>query len=1750
ARTNNVLGRDIDAEGSFYPKFNCAQLPAPVLHVALSCDELTLSVVVDAPSGSRAYLFDTRAFQDQNPQPFMEIRLVSDDMTRLADLQWNPVDHDMFATCLEDGSVSLYQIKDTNFQLTSLPPALSATLRPGCMCWSQRGKQLAVGCGNGSIVQLKPDLQVARDIRVPPINNAAFKFVDLLWVSNFIFCAAVVNLSEGDKRLSVVVIMAPKSGPVTCTSYEDICYSTGVERPLQYFLHYIHEWGIVVGASANATEVGVIGLNAEKNVWEQWFLEDSGRAELPLSGSIETFPVGLAVDRTSQNPMIVGESQKLPPMPVLLLLSTEGMLIPFHMVNKIPDSPVLSQAVQPFPMGIRLCSISLPRPSLGEQMLLQAKPESSFSPAGSGKPSPSMFPSTPKTTMFSSGLAATTASTTSAPGVMFTPGSSSPFTAASGFSSFSIPGSASQSAFMKLSPEPPKYQPQHTEPAAVPVASIQPPSSQMQQPTEPAMTRAASETSSQGAKEKEQNIENALTLTHLKQEIMNFETDLQSLHKKVYQLHTNVGSKQEMCDLREGTDRLELAVRGVHQNFEKKTKEREGITCNILESFAIMEEAKSLQTRVHDESFMVLLRKRSLDPLLNRHMKSIHHYLQYVCLQSAEVERYLDMESETSAYRKSKMQVDAPCTETIYRILINNRKIIASKKSQLSYLSKRMDSAKASHQRSWKRSVIKSEAGSYLEDLSELSEALLHTATKTKKEAATSMTESDFWMSPMKQSQLKKILHDRASRVLKLSCDTTSLKQSRIVDYLKQQGVISETKLTEAGVLQSSLVAQPMRQQQMNDGLKSMTPAVIPPLHPKPRASISIPDPVKFSAAPKTSAAGDGILFTPAAKPSSFTPSQKMAEGLTVGKKSASDTPASLGKIISTVPLAVATPVSTLASPAGPIPSAPVASAETIKISFIPAPGTSQSNLRYVLDSGTAQNYVLKMGTNTTSETSASVTAGTSLTDHSVKFPSPSLRNKIPPQYGDAISITPIPKKETKAPLLDTDKTMTSSGSSPATFTLPGLSPSPPVFSSKSISSETVNLPSAQIGTTFASPIPSSVPVPASTAASPIIGRTDNTTGSKVSGIQQTSIFAPETSHPASSKAAEGTSKFAFSMKSNAFGEEEQIPSSTTGTDTSSISVSSTLTSVAYTSSASMPSTETCGEAVPKMTSFSKITGTIQGGIPASDRGQSSPKSVTPSIAFVAPETVPSSVPANSASLFRLAATSLPTSAAPSSSSGIFGSTTLSSFGTASSATSSGLSTMSTGPASDMSETPKRAFSFKDPLSTSTSASSSSFQGPLTSTTTAVPLDSSAPVFRSSATSPSAPIFGSQAAQSAFITSESPLFGKSGSLPKATDTSLLNSGFGNSSTSSNLVGVGTSTANSASVFGGTPVTSSTSVFKSTPVTSSVPVFGSAPATSSAPVFGSTPVTSSVPVFGSTPVTSSAPVFGSTPVTSSAPVFGSTPVTSSAPVFGSTPVTSSAPVFGSTPVTSSAPVFGSTPVTSSAPVFGSVSGTTSGSVFGSKQAFGSTTPTTSAPLFGGTTAVPGSAFGGTATAIPGAGFSTIFTPSTSGGAFGTPTTSATSVGGTFGSGFAVGAFGGLGGKPSEDKAKQNVFGGGSFGTSSTTPGIFGSGNSSGFQLSTPPSSSGAPGFGSGNSASSSQSPFGTAAASQNIFGQSKAVFGSPPAFGTQSGFGAFGASSKPVFGGSPTFGSSPTFGGTPTFGGAPTFGAKSSKSGVV
>lgn len=84
-------------------------------------------------------------------------------------------------------------------------------------------------------------------------------------------------------------------------------------------------------AYSNCMEIGLMGSEGEK--WTQWILDDSTRAELPLSSKKqETFPVGLAIDVAAVQPIPWGESS-LPPAPFLYMLSTYGVLSCWRVVN-------------------------------------------------------------------------------------------------------------------------------------------------------------------------------------------------------------------------------------------------------------------------------------------------------------------------------------------------------------------------------------------------------------------------------------------------------------------------------------------------------------------------------------------------------------------------------------------------------------------------------------------------------------------------------------------------------------------------------------------------------------------------------------------------------------------------------------------------------------------------------------------------------------------------------------------------------------------------------------------------------------------------------------------------------------------------------------------------------------------------------------------------------------------------------------------------------------------------------------------------------------------------------------------------------------------------------------------------------------------------------------------------------------------------------------------------------------------------
>lgn len=85
-------------------------------------------------------------------------------------------------------------------------------------------------------------------------------------------------------------------------------------------------------ASSNSAELAVLGLSPP-DTWTQLMISDSSRAELPLSPERqETFPIGLCIDISNTKPFPWGESS-LAPAPYVLMLSDQGVLCIFNLVN-------------------------------------------------------------------------------------------------------------------------------------------------------------------------------------------------------------------------------------------------------------------------------------------------------------------------------------------------------------------------------------------------------------------------------------------------------------------------------------------------------------------------------------------------------------------------------------------------------------------------------------------------------------------------------------------------------------------------------------------------------------------------------------------------------------------------------------------------------------------------------------------------------------------------------------------------------------------------------------------------------------------------------------------------------------------------------------------------------------------------------------------------------------------------------------------------------------------------------------------------------------------------------------------------------------------------------------------------------------------------------------------------------------------------------------------------------------------------
>ncbi|XP_028273229.1 nuclear pore complex protein Nup214 isoform X2 [Parambassis ranga] len=451
-------------------------------HLALSCDELTLSVCGISDDAVLSLTFyDVRTLINKaKPQklPFASLRPAVSPGTFVQDLKWSPAQASVLAACLSDGRMMSLEVTDSVRVQAELPASCGIT----CICWSPKGKQVAAGKMDATVSQYTPLLEEKKVILCPHFytTDEPVKALDVLWLRTYVF-AVVYAAADGSLETppELVLISVPKKDEIVETKYlnfGDSVYGSCTERQHHYFLSHVEDWDLVFAASAASIEVSVIARQDDK-MWELWILEDASRAELPVNETNEdTLPLGLAIDFTSQQEIHISDEKTLPPAPVMLMLSTEGLLCPFALLNLNPGVKQLvsppaalalegermpkpgSSAVQPPKVAATIPSVPAAFQNIG---LTSAAASTPLAPASSSTATPfSIIPTVPVSSSSSDfSFSIPTTNSMSAPSV-FTLGGPTPFgSGSSGFSFASKPPTDTPSAPSAFSFNPPSIKP-------------------------------------------------------------------------------------------------------------------------------------------------------------------------------------------------------------------------------------------------------------------------------------------------------------------------------------------------------------------------------------------------------------------------------------------------------------------------------------------------------------------------------------------------------------------------------------------------------------------------------------------------------------------------------------------------------------------------------------------------------------------------------------------------------------------------------------------------------------------------------------------------------------------------------------------------------------------------------------------------------------------------------------------------------------------------------------------------------------------------------------------------------------------------------------------------------------------------------------------------------------------------------------------------------------------------------------------
>ncbi|XP_058804767.1 nuclear pore complex protein Nup214-like [Phymastichus coffea] len=1666
-------GNDSNAEWKLELK-----IPGVAEHVQISCDCSFLAVTF---LGASATIYDTSSISKHRLDILHEIRLSSSaGNVFVSDLKWNPAIPEMFCSVTSDHTIGCFHVnKDKKVGIQIVGMERISGIDALCVSWSPKGKQLVVGCKNGDIIQLKPDLKPARQLSGPKPSRGMI--ISILWVSNYQFCTCYY---QDKSHISVMIVDAPKGVTVPkFTDYEDITYGYGSSYELWYYFDHVPEWGLIIAASSHSTEVTVLGSTDNGATWTTWEMVEGGTVQLPLDRKqgLENYPIGMAIDRSPTQRLTLSADNTLPiPVPILRILVTSGQLCSYHMVNLKEEAPDICS-----PPSEVIQAPAIPRPSMG--------PEVSFN-------LPSGATSTPHTTktLESKQEEAKISNMFGEPGI---PSFSSlaPSNKASepplqteiknvGFSAppeiktggLFTPESVKTNLFQRDNQTPqinPQFKPTlgaqqpATGFATKPELRSEPQRTQVIQ-SEVKVTKGPAKDQSPAAYRAEEAAsaakelpvyDDALCLRAYFDEQYKFEKELQS---KLDLPNWQVGTDEERDLLVKKSEDIDEFLRELRDTTNSLASDIAYLKALLLQSFAWLEESKSKNSTAH------LGGRGRTEGTKFADLQRLYYYTQSQLIQATKV---LDLEwAEHNNRELTRMKI--PSLEVIYQSLFRHSQIIAQEKKNIEELSKKWRSLA----RGGSSSLASLDRSMASLNLSQSSSTTLISDTAIDLRCKLIASNIRNFTSE-KQIKLRDLLAETAPMIVR------AVRPSAVQDRLEAtlsalaaqkpiEAASSKTRTPKFGTTdQQKMVAQ----QRLPDLAESKTHNYLSSLDNL------------------VSGIGSGMTGLPSLSksPSSTSPFSALAAKpqLTPTQSKAKENASPLFSQSSRQPLQT-----TLANKSFP-------KIDTISFNTTqktPEPQVNKDNLNKTPEStGTftmfPPNTFGRLGSPEAlqSGTGAVITSITTLTtvpkatfSFSSNTVAPSTPHSFVAPKLDNSSVFKFSSNLSATLAQPSPATSTSSDLSSLNFgNHSGLTITPISNAKTTTSAEPAGLPTFAFGKTSSPQQQHSIFGQSLNVSAALTPTMPSLFGKSTAPaiLTATTVSSQEKMSASSTTAVASSAQAAINMStpgavtvSVAAAPTSNTPSSSSDFGTSSLfaglPAASPTFNLSATSTQATPSTFTQATTATTTTdsstriSFQNLSSTA----PSSSSGFAGILGATSALSFGTSSTGTSITP-----IFGTTMTS---------GTNTFGSSTPATTAVAAATTSAPSISSIFGKSTSNTASPPAAHIFggttAGTVSTNTTTSTTSLFSSTPSTGTTSMFGGQTTVINSSTGNTENSLFGVKSTATTTATTAIPtasLLGSSATATTATPTASL---FGGSATV-------TTAASPGSIFGG-----STTATTATPTAS---IFGGSTtattATPTAPIFGSNiSVTPNTSIFGN----SSTPGFGAAAKTTQANVFEGSTAPSSSSVFGSSssvPATgsifggaSSTPVFGvsttAVPNNPSSGIFGSTPASGS--MFGG--GTNAGTIATTGSSVFGATPTAS--IFGGgatvtTTASNTSIFGGTAT---------VTTPSVFGVNASSPTT------------------------------------GGIFGAAATSPTVAGTSSIFG----------GPPSLGAGTSAfGGAASPGGNMGAAP-VFGGG-AAFGGAPAFGGKPVFGSPGGSSFGSGFGSPTsFGGTATaagFGRTPVFG---------------